>query len=148
MSETTEIEHAVSVAFLAGIVDKTIREQNQIDGENSHEITRISGLIAHHGARYFRAFGQNLVAYQSEGKKAKARRRIVARVKADMAGSPVASFLLATLISYGVRKLIEWIFVSDGNQKMVARIGRTLPAWGERDETRIAETESDGDYEG
>ena len=116
-------------AQLAGLIEQGVREQNQIDKLPAHEIGRMCGLIAHHSARYSVSYGLILYPGLDKHRHGKAVRRITARVKRDMPQSAIAAFLLQSLISWGIRWFLEWMFRSDRNRTAVSAIGAPLPAW-------------------
>ena len=126
-----------NTAQLAGIVERALRNDNDVAGPNDAELTRLSGLVAHHGARYTLAHGVTVFGVSNSRKLARAQRRIYARVQADMAGSVIGTFLLSSMISYAVRKLLEWIFQAAENREALVAIAAPLPVWGNDDDAAI-----------
>lgn len=133
--DTDEIEPPAATgapttqAQLAGLIEQGVREQNAIDELPAHEIGRMCGLIAHHSARYAVSYGLILYPELDKHRRGKAIRRVTARVKRDMPQSAIGAFLLQSLISWGIRWFLEWMFRSDRNRAAVSAIGAPLPAW-------------------
>ena len=131
-----------TTAQLAGLIERAVRADNQIDGPGDAELGRLSGLIAHHGARYTLAHGITVFGAANNRKLESARKRIHARVQSDMKGSAIGTFLLSSIISYGVRVLLEWIFERQEHREALAAIAAPLPSWGNDDDAAILKLEA------
>jgi hypothetical protein len=125
------MSHPKNMSELADIVEKAIREQNDIGPGNDAAIRRVAVAVARHGSRYahYAEFTDSAVRV-GEIPVRYARRAIAHRASRDLAGfGLIVSPIVAALISHAARWFIEWLLKRLENRDAVAAIAAGEAAW-------------------
>ena len=118
-----------TLSDLAGLVERSIRGDNDLGRDGDADLERIARSVANHAARYTLTYGWKLFCDNPENSRQTGIQRIANRALADIKGSTLGADLLKSLAMFASRKLIEWAASSRQNQVALVAIGAPLPYW-------------------